>query len=550
MRVHPEILARQQLPPSARKGDIWKRRFREVNDWERYLIGPGLPHRQDLPEPLEGGAAAALPGPHRRARQELEVQRRRRPRAALLGRLPEGLQRGAQPTPAPSGRPGTSSPPTTSRSRGWPRPASSPTPSSAIDPQYPTVSQEAREALLAAKAGARGEAPRRGHRPRRGRRRTTTTREQRKRKKGKGGRRLAGRRQRRRGEGTWQRQPAPRSGRRPRQRGTAWHALSAEEALAQQKVDAASGLSAAEVASRRSTYGPNKLAEAAKEPRWQAFLRQYRDPMQIVLLVAGVVCLFLPGQFWTGVVLIVLTLFNAFLGLNQEGKAEASVAALQKMMVVKARSCATARSSQVPMEDLVPGDIVMVEAGDLVPADGRLVRAATLEIDESALTGESAPVPKQVEAVAADAAARRPRRHGLHEHAGHARRRHAPRDLHGHGHRGRPHLRHAPGPAAEETPLTKQLNALTNQILVIAGVVAHHLHRARALARPALRRALPDGRRLRRLGHPHRPARPSSRPSSPRAPRRSPRPAPSSSACARWRRWAPPRPSTPTRRAP
>ena len=126
--------------------------------------------------------------------------------------------------------------------------------------------------------------------------------------------------------------------------------------------------------------------------------------MQIVLLGAGIVSLFLPGQFVTGVVLILLTLFNAFLGLSQEGKAEASVAALQKMMVVKAKARRGGEVVEVPMEDLVPGDIVTVEAGDLVPADGRILRAATLEIDESALTGESAPVPKQVEAVAADAA--------------------------------------------------------------------------------------------------------------------------------------------------
>ena len=92
------------------------------------------------------------------------------------------------------------------------------------------------------------------------------------------------------------------------------------------------------------------------------------------------------------------------MGLNQEGKAEASVSALQKMMVVKAKVIRDGALAEVPMEELVPGDIVNIEAGDLVPADGRIVRAATLEIDESALTGESLPVPKQVEAVAADAA--------------------------------------------------------------------------------------------------------------------------------------------------
>ena len=99
-----------------------------------------------------------------------------------------------------------------------------------------------------------------------------------------------------------------------------------------------------------------------------------------------------------------LTLLNAAMGLDQEGKASASVAALQKMMVVKAKVRRGGELIEIPMEELVPGDIVNIEAGDLVPADGRIIRAATLEIDESALTGESAPVPKQVDAVAADAA--------------------------------------------------------------------------------------------------------------------------------------------------
>ncbi len=97
-------------------------------------------------------------------------------------------------------------------------------------------------------------------------------------------------------------------------------------------------------------------------------MRQYKDPMQIVLLVAGVFSLFLPDQFATGVVLIGLTLLNAAMGLNQEGKAEASVAALQKMMVVKAKVRRDGALVQLPMEQLVPGDIVNIEAGDLVPA--------------------------------------------------------------------------------------------------------------------------------------------------------------------------------------
>jgi Ca2+-transporting ATPase len=187
-------------------------------------------------------------------------------------------------------------------------------------------------------------------------------------------------------------------------------------------------------------------------------------------VAAGVVSLFLPGQFLTGVLLLMLTLFNAWLGLSQEGKAEASVAALQKMMIVKARVRRGGEVVEVPMEELVPGDIVMVEAGDLVPADGRITRAATLEIDESALTGESAPVPKQVEAVAADAALGDRvdlafmntqvtrgagtivvTETGMSTEVGHISGLLASQ-------------------TAEETPLTRQLNVLTRQILLIAGV--------------------------------------------------------------------------------
>ena len=206
----------------------------------------------------------------------------------------------------------------------------------------------------------------------------------------------------------------------PAQAQQAWHALAPEAVLEALSVDAAAGLASAEVDRRRATYGANKFADAPKEPRWRAFLRQYSDPMQLVLLVAGVACLFLPGQVPTGIVLILLTVFNAFMGVNQEGKAEASVAALQKMMVVQAKVRRGGEVVQVPMEDLVPGDIVNIEAGDLVPADGRIIRAATLEIDESALTGESAPGAKAGRGRRGGRGPWRPRRHGVHEHPGDA----------------------------------------------------------------------------------------------------------------------------------
>ena len=124
--------------------------------------------------------------------------------------------------------------------------------------------------------------------------------------------------------------------------------------------------------------------------------------MQLVLLGAAVVSMVALQEFSTGVVIIGLTVLNAVLGLNQEGKAAESVAALQKMLVIRAHVRRGGELADVPAEELVPGDVVSFEAGDKVPADGRLLVAATLEIEEAALTGESTPVLKTVEPVAGD----------------------------------------------------------------------------------------------------------------------------------------------------
>jgi P-type Ca2+ transporter type 2C len=183
---------------------------------------------------------------------------------------------------------------------------------------------------------------------------------------------------------------------------TAWHTLTAEEACTQLGVDARSGLDAGEVERRREQFGPNRLAEAEKEPGWHAFLRQYRDLMQLVLVGAAVVSMVALQEFSTGIVILALTVLNAVLGLNQEGKAAESVAALQKMLVIKAHVRRGGELTDVPAEELVPGDIVVFEAGDKIPADGRLLVAATLEIEEAALTGESVPVLKAVEPVPGD----------------------------------------------------------------------------------------------------------------------------------------------------
>ena len=263
----------------------------------------------------------------------------------------------------------------------------------------------------------------------------------------------------------------PGSGRPPTAGELAWHTLSADQVLRSEGADGQRGLSSAEAAARAQRFGPNKLAAAKAEPRWHAFLRQYRDPMQIVLLAAGIGSLYPLKQLGTGILLILLTLFNAVLGLHQEGKAAAAVAALQKMMIIKARVRRDGQLAEIPAGQLVPGDIVAIEAGDIVPADGRLLKAATLEVAESALTGESLPVAKSTDAVAGAGTPLGDRTDMVYMNTNVTR---------GAGEfvitatGMATEVGHISGMLAEEqdvtTPLTRQMDRLTKQILVIAGI--------------------------------------------------------------------------------
>lgn len=180
---------------------------------------------------------------------------------------------------------------------------------------------------------------------------------------------------------------------------TAWHARDAADVAAALEVDVARGLDSTEVRRRLDEHGPNRLAGAKKESGLAAFLRQYRDFMQVVLLVAAIANLVVTGDVATSLVLAGLTVLNAVVGLRQEAKAEESVRALATMMRTTARVRRDGRVLEVDAEELVPGDVVLLEAGDRVPADGRIHLAATLEIEEAALTGESLPVGKSPEPV-------------------------------------------------------------------------------------------------------------------------------------------------------
>src|SRR6476660_167187 len=178
----------------------------------------------------------------------------------------------------------------------------------------------------------------------------------------------------------------------------AWWALPADEVFLRLDVDPVRGLTEMEAKRRLETSGPNALAQEQPQPIWKQFLKHYRDYMQIVLVVAAIVSL-LIGEWGTAVGLALLTLFNAWLGYHQEGKAQAAAAALGAMMKTGAKVRREGDVTEVAADTLVPGDIVLVDAGDRVPADGRVIVAATLQIEEGALTGESVAVEKSSEAL-------------------------------------------------------------------------------------------------------------------------------------------------------
>ncbi|GGX80392.1 cation-translocating P-type ATPase [Streptomyces fructofermentans] len=173
----------------------------------------------------------------------------------------------------------------------------------------------------------------------------------------------------------------------------AWYALSPQDTASALGVDPGTGHSAARAAELLAANGPNALPEEKPPPAWRRFLGQYRSYMQLVLLAAALVSL-LIAQWSTAILLVALTLLNAVVGLRQEGKAESAMNALKSMLTTTARVRRDGTESQIPAEQLVVGDVILISAGDQVPADGRIIEAHALQIDESALTGESVPAAK------------------------------------------------------------------------------------------------------------------------------------------------------------
>ena len=181
------------------------------------------------------------------------------------------------------------------------------------------------------------------------------------------------------------------------------YTLSTEQVLKNLGVDT-NGLTEAQARERQEKYGPNKLKEGEKPSLLQRFLSQLKDPMLIILMVAAAVSA-LTGMLsghseWAEVIIIIaVVLLNAILGVIQESKAEAAIEALQTMTAATCKVIRDGKQIVLHSDELVPGDIVVLEAGDSVPADGRIIENASLKIEEAALTGESVPVNKLVDAL-------------------------------------------------------------------------------------------------------------------------------------------------------
>ncbi|WP_406729292.1 HAD-IC family P-type ATPase [Streptomyces sp. GD-15H] len=184
----------------------------------------------------------------------------------------------------------------------------------------------------------------------------------------------------------------------------AWHALPTTDVTDRLEVEPGAGLLSDEAARRLMEHGPNQLDEAPREPRWRAFLRQFQDLLIIILLVAAVVSLVVSREWETPIAIAVVVLLNATIGFVQEYRAEAALDALREMTVTRATVRRDGRLLQLAASELVPGDVITLAPGDRVPADGRLLTSASLEVQESVLTGEALAVAKDADAeVAPDA---------------------------------------------------------------------------------------------------------------------------------------------------
>ncbi len=172
---------------------------------------------------------------------------------------------------------------------------------------------------------------------------------------------------------------------------------SVEEVIKASSVDPQHGLSAKEVSERKEKYGPNILKEQKKRSLWQIFISQINNPI-VYLLTAAAVLAFLFGDTAEGIAILVVLVLNSIIGFWMEYKAQKSMKALKQMDKIRSKVLRDSNKSTFDAEDIVPGDIILVESGDLIPADARILEENELNVDESPLTGESVPVRKSTKA--------------------------------------------------------------------------------------------------------------------------------------------------------
>jgi magnesium-transporting ATPase (P-type) len=185
----------------------------------------------------------------------------------------------------------------------------------------------------------------------------------------------------------------------PGPKAVAWHSVSADQVVDRLKTDPAAGLDANEASQRLAQYGPNRLPEGKKQGPLIRFLAQLNNILVYVLLGAGFVKL-MVGLWLDAAVILGVVIINALLGFIQEGKAEKALDSIRNMLSAEARTIRNRETRLISAEELVPGDVVLLESGDRIPADLRLVDVKNLRTEEAALTGESVPIYKTTAAVA------------------------------------------------------------------------------------------------------------------------------------------------------
>ena len=172
-----------------------------------------------------------------------------------------------------------------------------------------------------------------------------------------------------------------------------WHTQTIEDLTHELGTDLEKGLSPEEAARRLEQYGPNELVERGVTSPWKILWEQLTGIMVIILIISAVIS-FVLEEYTDAVAIMIIVVLNAALGFTQEYRAEQAMAALKKMSTPRVRVRRAGHTQEIPAQELVPGDVILLEAGNALPADCRLVESANLRVQESVLTGESEPVEK------------------------------------------------------------------------------------------------------------------------------------------------------------